>query len=135
MGAAPEQNAFNGGGLLVWIDKRNYIRVERGVWVDPDGTTTYRTPFVEHWKNGEMDGSIVPIADASLLKERSVYLRLERRKGEVRARVSADGQSWMDAVTPLNVDLPAAVRVGVDAVNTSKQPFAAQFEDFQLTAR
>jgi regulation of enolase protein 1 (concanavalin A-like superfamily) len=131
--ASSEQVAFHGGGILLWIDARTYIRVERGVWVDADGTTTCRTPFVEYWKHGDMDGSAVaPIADASLLKGRTAYLRLERRKGEVWARVSADGQSWTDAVAPLNVDLPSAVRVGVDAVNTSKEPFTVEFEELQL---
>jgi regulation of enolase protein 1 (concanavalin A-like superfamily) len=101
--------------------------------VDADGTTTMRTPFVEYWKNGRLDGSVVTIADASLLKDRSFYLRLERRKGEVRARVSADGRSWTDVVAPLNLDLPPAVRVGVDAVNTSKKPFTLEFEQLTLT--
>jgi serine/threonine protein kinase/WD40 repeat protein/regulation of enolase protein 1 (concanavalin A-like superfamily) len=131
--AAPSQVAAHAGGLLLWIDDRSYVRVERGVWVDADGTTTMRTPFVEYWKNGRLDGSVVAISDASLLKDRSFYLRLERRKGEVRARVSADGRSWTDAVAPLNLDLPPAVRVGADAVNTSKKPFTVEFERLTLT--
>jgi hypothetical protein len=35
-------------------------------------------------------------------------------------------------VTPLNVDLPKTVLVGVDAVNTSKEPFTVEFEDLKL---
>jgi regulation of enolase protein 1 (concanavalin A-like superfamily) len=130
--ASPAQIAFHGGGLLLWIDSRNYLRVERGVWVDRDGKATMLTPFVEFWRNGRLDGTVVATADASLLKGPSVYLRVERRKGEIRARVSADGKAWTDAVAPLNLDLPPTVRVGVDAVNTSRKPFTATFEELKL---
>jgi regulation of enolase protein 1 (concanavalin A-like superfamily) len=131
--AAPEQVAFHGGGILLRIDVRNCIRVERGCWAKADENTTWRTPFIEYWKNGRPNGPVVPLGDASPLQGRTAYLRLERRKGEVRARVSGDGRNWADAVAPLNVDLPPAVRVGVDAGNTSKEPFTVEFEELKRT--
>jgi serine/threonine protein kinase/WD40 repeat protein/regulation of enolase protein 1 (concanavalin A-like superfamily) len=124
---------FNGAGLILWLDARNYIRVERAAWTEPKtGKVHNHFPYLEHWKNGEYNRTIYRTEDVSF-PGRSVYLRLERRKGEVRAGISADGRNWTYPLTPLNVDLPSAVQVGVDAVNTSKEPFTAEFEELKLT--
>jgi regulation of enolase protein 1 (concanavalin A-like superfamily) len=134
-GAVPAEQGnfgFNGAGLILWLDARNYIRVERAAWTTvKDGVVHNHFPYLEHWKNGECDQAIHRTEDVAI-EGKSVYLRLERRKGEVRAGISADGRKWTYPLTPLNVDLPSAVRVGVDAVNTSKEPFTAEFEALQL---
>jgi hypothetical protein len=50
------------------------------------------------------------------------------------AAVSHDGTEWITQ-PPLRIDLPKTVRVGVDAVNTSKQPFVVEFDELRLTTR
>jgi regulation of enolase protein 1 (concanavalin A-like superfamily) len=131
--AEPGKTSFHGAGLIVWLDARSYVRVERGAWIRPDGDANVGLPTVEYWKNGRPNAAASWSAEGFRAEGRSAYLRLERRKGEIRAAISNDGRQWAYRSTPLNVDLPSAVRVGVDAVNTSKEPFTAEFEELKLT--
>ena len=128
--AGDAQFTMKGAGLVLWIDGRNYIRLQHAVPFTPDGP---QEPLTVEWlKNGMLPTSSWGSPElSSILKGRSVYLRLERRKGKVQARVSADGRKWIDVGPPVDVNMPAVVRVGVDAVNSSNLPFTAEFEDLQ----
>ena len=59
-------------------------------------------------------------------------MRLERRPGKVVASLSRDGTEWI-TLPPLRIDLPKTVRIGVDAVSTSKRPFVAEFDELKWT--
>lgn len=70
------------GGLLVWKNARNYVRLERGI----------------HFKNNlyfgaAVDGNFIEIAD-DYVEGDAIWLRLERRSSTYSASYSLDGQQW-----------------------------------------
>jgi WD40 repeat protein len=131
--SAAKGTSFNGAGLLLWIDHENYVRLERDIFSKSGGKFFSFPPLFEYWRNGKlMTGSFA--TDVPFFKGRSTYLRLERRAGTLVASVSHDGAEWI-ALAPLRIDLPKTVRVGVDAVNTSKRPFVVEFDELKLTTK
>jgi WD40 repeat protein len=132
--ASPGKTAFNGAGLLLWIDHENYIRLERNIWSEGTGSLRCYPPLFEYWRNGKNMNTNPPAIDASFFKGRSTYLRLERRQGTIRAACSHDGKEWI-TLPPLDVDLPPTVRVGVAAVNTSREPFTVEFDELKWTTK
>jgi regulation of enolase protein 1 (concanavalin A-like superfamily) len=54
--------------------------------------------------------------------------------GNLVASVSHDGTEWI-TLPPLRIELPKTVRVGVDAVSTSEQPFVVEFSELRLTTK
>jgi regulation of enolase protein 1 (concanavalin A-like superfamily) len=132
--ASQAKTAFNGAGLLLWIDPENYIRLERNVWGDGTASLRCYPPLFEYWRNGKYMNTNPAGLDASFFKGRSTYLRLERRQGTIRAAMSHDGKEWI-TLPPLDVELPLTVRVGVAAVNTSKEPFTVEFDDWKMTTK
>jgi len=124
---------FNGAGLLLWDSDKNYLRLERDVWVTPQGVRQSYGPLFEYWKDGKnmkpKGGSPRPF-----YKGRSTYLRITRRGDDVRVAVSHDGVEWIE-VDSVTAQLPKRVRVGVAAINTSKNQFTVEFAEFKLTGK
>jgi regulation of enolase protein 1 (concanavalin A-like superfamily) len=128
----PEADPFNGAGLLLWADNENFLRLERNVWTTPDGGHSSYQPLFEYWKNNT---DLTPGTPSStpFFTGSSTCLRLTRQGNQVRAAVSSDGVNWIET-DPVTVQFPAKINVGVDAINTSKQPFSVEFTEFKLTA-
>jgi regulation of enolase protein 1 (concanavalin A-like superfamily) len=122
--------AYHGGGLLLWQDDRNYLRLERAAVNDPDGA-------VIHYANFELreDGQRVDTEQSAMeIPDRDTYLRLERRGGRVFASTSEDGVQW-HAFQPLTVDLRKEIRLGLSAINTSTERFKAVFSELEVFKR
>jgi regulation of enolase protein 1 (concanavalin A-like superfamily) len=120
----PGHVAYQAGGLLLWADNRNYVRLERAA-LNRDGAVQPLAAF-EARARGELAGARacdVPNGDA--------WLRLERRGNRLLGSISADGRQWT-SLEPLEVDFPAKLRVGVTAVNTARQPLSVRFEELQI---
>jgi tetratricopeptide (TPR) repeat protein len=79
--AMPDRPAI--GGLLLWQDKANYLRLTWGQH-GPDQVT-----FA-----GALDNRNLVIGRGCLPNAGRVMLRLERRRDQVRALCSADGRQW-----------------------------------------
>lgn len=126
----PEADPFNGAGLLLWADDENFLRLERNVWTTSHGGHSSYQPLFEYWKN---DKDLTPCAASNrpFFTGSSTYLRLTRRGNQVRAAVSGDGVNWIET-DPVTVQFPEKIEVGVDAINTSKQPFNVEFTGFKL---
>lgn len=128
-----DRYAYHGAGLLLMKDKKTYIRLAHAAVARPD---------LQHglkYANFELreDGSPVhtDAHDAYPLEEEQMaYLRLERHGDRVAGAVSADGIKWR-YLDPKTVLLPAKVEVGVDAVSTAKEPFAARFSGLKVFQR
>jgi regulation of enolase protein 1 (concanavalin A-like superfamily) len=120
---------FVGAGLVLMVDDRNYVRLERATGVFGDGKVS---PYV----NWEMrtDGKLVPIDGTKPLikEEKATYLRLQRKGGRLLASISQDGQKWTD-LPPAGLPLLSAVKVGVVA-GSSSSSFWPRFDGFQLRA-
>jgi WD40 repeat protein/serine/threonine protein kinase len=129
----PGKDGFNGAGLLLWIDHENYLRLERNAWFDAlAGKLAWYPPLFEYWQNGKRLDTNPGGTTEPFFKGRSTYFRLQRRQGTILASVSHNGKEWI-ALEPLRIALPKRMRVGVAAVNTSKQPFVVEFSELKLT--
>ena len=122
--SVPDRVAYQAGGLLLWSDNRNYIRLERAA-LQRDGAVQPLAAF-EMRLRGEL-------ADAhpAVAPDQDIYLRLERRGNQFRAAFSTDGRQWTP-LEPLQAPLPAKVRIGVAAVNAARQPLSLRYEEFRV---
>lgn len=118
---------FVGAGLLLMKDDNTYIRLERAALVKGGEVKTYA-----NWEL-RTDGKWV-LAGAERvqpLEDKPTYLRLARKGDKLLASVSHDGKEWKE-LKPLDVKLPAKVKIGVSAGGTSMDVFAPRFDQFQL---
>jgi regulation of enolase protein 1 (concanavalin A-like superfamily) len=127
--------SFNGAGLLLWQDEKNYLRLERNSYRIPEqNLSVCYPPLLELYSDGQyMDTNPDPELD-TFFKGRSTYLRLERQGDKVRASLSEDGKKW-SFVKELHVDFPKKLRVGVAAINTSAEPFKVEFDELKITSK
>jgi RNA polymerase sigma factor (sigma-70 family) len=123
-GTVPGRLPYQAGGLLVWSNRNQYIRLERAA-IQRDGAAQSGVAF-ELREKGQLGA-----AHWVAFGEQDAHLRLQRRGQQFLGSVSADGQQWT-ALPSLTLPLPAKVRVGVAAVNTAQQPLAVRFENLRL---
>jgi hypothetical protein len=94
------------GGLLLWKDNENYLRLTRGVFARQDVALT-----------GCLEGEDVAVGRglAPIAAQGQLHLRLQWRAGQVAAFCSADGTQWFAVGrTPFPVQGP--IQVGVHAI-------------------
>ena len=96
----------------------------------PHGEHSSYLPLFEYWKDDQDLTQGAP-SNKPFFKGRSAYLRLTRQGNQIRAAVSNDGVDWMET-DPVTVQFPQIINVGIDAINTSKQPFTVEFTEFKL---
>ena len=115
-----------GSGLLLWVDGNTFLRLERAGWYGRRPSTLYA-----NWEVRE-DAKLKDTKhNFPSLSAAATYLRLERRGNQILPSYSEDGQNWID-VKPLDIELPAKVKIGVLAGSTTSRPFAPIFDQFQL---
>jgi S1-C subfamily serine protease/regulation of enolase protein 1 (concanavalin A-like superfamily) len=122
----PKSVPFNGGGLLVWLDQGNYIRLERA--------SMYRSGRVMGFLNFESrEGGTKAQAHnkGGLDPKQDLWLRIKRHGNEISGSLSPDGKTWED-LKPMDIDWPARLKVGVDVINSSGDPMTVQFHNFVL---
>jgi regulation of enolase protein 1 (concanavalin A-like superfamily) len=132
-GTVPGAYPFNGAGLLLWDNSENYLRLERNVWTTSHGEHSSYLPLFEYWKD-DKDVTLGTPSAKPFFTGPSTYLRMTRQGNQIRAAVSNDGVKWVEA-TPITVQFPQKIKVGVDAINTSKQRFNVEFAEFKLVAQ
>lgn len=93
---------------------------------------------LEYWRDSKSvkvrDAPNSRVPDRRILKENAVYLRLTRRGNKVLSAWSKDGTEWTDH-SEATVTLSRKLLVGVYALNASRAPCQAEFEDFKITAQ
>jgi regulation of enolase protein 1 (concanavalin A-like superfamily) len=118
---------FQGAGLILWQDPKNYARLERTVRTARGRAVVASEALLEIIQNGKMVVfSYPPVPDQPL------FLRIQRLAGTLDFMFSPDGRRWASH-RKLAVVFPAKLQVGLVASNMSKQPLSAQFEQFLLT--
>ena len=126
---------FNGAGLLVWQDAKNYIRMERNrYWVAGQGKYACYPPLLEYFKDGQYQNTDPDPTLDEFFKGKSTWLKLQRRGDKVTASYSHDGQEWTE-VKEIDAELAKKLKVGVAVVNTSAKSFAAEFAERKLTTK
>ncbi len=123
----PTRRPFHGAGFLLWLDEKNYIRLERAEMVYEGSNLSYAS--FESRMNGEFlrqgNASEMPLTAGA------IYLRLERRGGMVYAATSTDGIQWL-SMQRIEIELPKMVFLGVAAGHNTSSPFEAVFEEFKV---
>jgi len=119
---------FNGAGILLWADAKNYVRLERAALTRGEELRHYMN--FELRKNGDM-ADIPALDQARDIPDQATYLRLERRGGQLIASTSQDGLQWQ-SWAPMTDEFPKELKIGVDAINSATGPFTAEFSNFQV---
>ncbi|HBI46073.1 MAG TPA: hypothetical protein DDY78_24940, partial [Planctomycetales bacterium] len=122
---------FVGAGLVLMIDDRTYLRVERAAAVFASAGKA--SPYANmEWR---IDGKLRPINGATppIPEDGPAYLRLQRRSSQLLASNSQDGVKW-NALPSMGVPLPPIVKVGLTAGTSSAAPFRPLYDAFKLTA-
>lgn len=120
----PRGVPYTGAGIIVWSDSDNFIRLERGALLRNNkvGTTV---AFEE--REGGYRGAVHNITS----KPGPVYLRLERKGSRILGAVSFDDSAWRN-LKPIDTVWPTKLKVGLTAISSSGEPFAAQFTEYSL---
>jgi flagellar biosynthesis GTPase FlhF len=127
---------FQSGGLLLWLDEKNYVRVERAgkFWLGPSGGLLPLV-IVENCTEGKEGKPVEKILNG----HGPVRLRLESRRqkktgvNEIICSFSTDKdhKTWIKLKQfPLEVE--ETVQIGISASNVSKNECTVRFEDFKV---
>jgi regulation of enolase protein 1 (concanavalin A-like superfamily) len=122
----PRSVPYNGGGLLVWLDQGNYIRLERGAMYRNGrvmGLLIFESRENGTKAQGHNKGGLDPRTD--------LWLRVERKGNVIAGFFSRDGKEW-DALEPMEVEWARTLKVGVDAINSSGDPMTVRFHDYVI---
>jgi serine/threonine protein kinase/formylglycine-generating enzyme required for sulfatase activity/regulation of enolase protein 1 (concanavalin A-like superfamily) len=135
---AAELNQWASGGLLIWKDEKNFIRLERAQRISDGQLREFC--FLYAYRDGKpyldptTQQAVANRADLASPRT-STHLRLERRQGKFYPSLSEDGgKTWKaHPYGSFAMDFPARSKVGVAAVGLTGQPVIVQFEDFRIT--
>jgi S1-C subfamily serine protease len=117
---------YQGAGLILWQDPKNYVRLERGVQSTRGRVSLTSEALLEIVKGGKnIAYEYPPVLDQPL------YLRMQRIDGAFTFLFGPNGKQWVTH-QKLAVTFPNKLQVGLVASNMSKQPLAARFEEFEL---
>jgi serine/threonine protein kinase len=118
---------YHGAGLLLMQDEQTYVRLERACYV-----AEARIVYVccEIRLGGRIVSSLLPVTH-QLEEEADVVLRLERIGDRILSAFSQGGGNWVYLETKA-LPLPPSLLVGVAAINTSVQVFAAEMRWLRL---
>lgn len=123
-GVTPKAVPVNAGGLFVWRDPQNYIRLERMIMFK-NGRLHSFINFEE--REGGHRGAMHNVA----LPSGTVYLRLQRKGNQITAAVSQDGETY-DRLRPIDTTWPSKLKVGLLAINSCADPMTVTFDKFNI---
>jgi regulation of enolase protein 1 (concanavalin A-like superfamily) len=119
---------FQSGGLVLYQDKNNFLRLERMASIVTARLTPMHRILVEAVRDGQH--AIVPIwLD---VPEGDTKLILIRRKGRIRCLFVPNGSNSLHTFREFALSFPTKVKVGLVASNISAQSFSATFQGFAL---
>lgn len=124
----PENGFFRSGTLLIWQDDGTFVRLDSAC-ADRGASGYDFFCYLHVFKNGDrtVNEQLRPLKDAPTV------LRLERQDGRVSASFSQDdGKSWR-SFGQKTMDFSSRLKAGVAALNATKSPFSATFEDLKIT--
>jgi regulation of enolase protein 1 (concanavalin A-like superfamily) len=127
----PGRPAYQGAGLVLALNLNNYIRLERGTFIQPGA------PQSPPYANFEvrLNGQVVRIGqttDFTLTEGRPTYFKIEKQGESILGFVSEDGKQWY-ALGEKNLPPSEKLMVGVAAINASDAPLTPQFSEHKLT--
>jgi len=131
------------GGLLLWHDKENYLRLDRGTRgtreISFQGCIGNQDLIIGRGRLAIGDSEFGDSGTRNL-KDAAVWLRLEQVDDRVRALCSADGKAWF-SVGQIDFPTTGPLQVGLHAIGMIDRTIyhgaypdgaAIRFESFQL---
>ena len=127
---APNRPAYQGAGVFIMLDNRNYIRLERAAYIKPNTTQPIHIMSFEARLNGAVQ-RFGAAPDNRVEAKTPLYFRMERHAKKVYGAVSQDGEEWqvLDIKT---LSGEPKLTTGIFAVNLSTNEFSPQFEGFKV---
>jgi regulation of enolase protein 1 (concanavalin A-like superfamily) len=124
-GSAAGKYSF--AGLLLWLDEKNYLRLERAIEGDSD------TPFV--WLERFTNGKSV-LKEMKPLEDVDTNLRVVRKGNQFTFLFDqrGEGKDWTEMHAE-DIQLPAKLSVGVAAVNTTNREFSVTLTSLKLDTK
>ena len=122
---------YQGAGLVMALDNRNYLRLERAVYVGNDQQNHHYINF-EVRLNGQVS-RIGQSTDFPVPENVPVMLRLKKRGNQVQGQVNVTGQNWEQVGIKTFTD-GDKFQTGVAAVNATNAPLTVQFENIKVTS-
>ena len=116
---------FQGAGLLLWQDEKNFVRFERTKGSTGEITLSHRI-LVEIYKNGKEVG-----LNYDDIPEKPVALVAMRKGASLKLLFALPGEQ-LHTFQEISIDFEKEIYVGVAAANLSKRPFQAKLEEFRL---
>lgn len=120
------KHSFVSSGLLLWIDDKNFLRLDRAA------VGGAAAPFV--WAERFQDGRSAAQKLTPLSEDRDTWLRIAYKEGKLTLSFSDDGKQWSDVLTE-ETKLSEKVKVGVLAINTTTVTFAPTLEEFKVATK
>lgn len=115
------------GGILVWSDSNNFIRLERAALLRANKITPH-VAFLE------LECGYGGAVYTNPLKSGDCFLRLARKGSRISGAISYNGTRWQD-LKPIDIGWPSKLKVGLLAISTSSSPFSVTFEEFDLKVK
>jgi regulation of enolase protein 1 (concanavalin A-like superfamily) len=120
---------YHGAGLLIWLDRDNYIRFERAAILR--GQQPFYYVNLEQRRYAD-----VTVSKGTATPGGPISLRLERSGSSITAAYKPEGQEWVTIPIVLSVRRwGASLKAGVVAVNTSTDPLAAEFRNLRIETK
>jgi len=123
----PKSVPSNGGGIVVWNNSDNFIRLERFA-IGRRGKITPFIVFLEREAGYQGAEHNVGYAGGDC------YLRMERRGSRIMASTSTNGAKWK-RLKPIDTLWPSELKVGLTVANSNSEPLTVKFEEVVLTGK
>ncbi len=124
----PSRGAYQGAGLLILKDDRTYLRLDRATYWDGKANRVYGNFEVR--KNGKLE-RLGMFADLRLEAGKDTWLKIERKANTFSAHATQEAGKWQ-TLGEKSVEMPAQLRAGVTAINTSRQVFGPKFSELKV---
>jgi regulation of enolase protein 1 (concanavalin A-like superfamily) len=126
---------YNGAGLVVFADEKNFVRLERAALQGAGQSVAY--PNFEIRVDGRLEG-IGVAGGVAVDRAKPMWLKLERHGDEIRGAISQDGGEHWQEGAPKKLTAKAwaqegAIKAGVAAISTATKPFTAVYSDLSVT--
>lgn len=132
-GLEPGRKPYQGAGILLMHDDKNYATLMRAALADGAGGTVFRYANFELRKDAKLERFGHP-RDFTIPGNGDTWLRIERHGAVILGSASHDGEQWTSLPTK-KIDLPKELRIGIAAVNSTNVPFDPQFSELKLFSR
>jgi regulation of enolase protein 1 (concanavalin A-like superfamily) len=123
-----ERRAYHGAGFIIYGDDRTYVRLDRATYWDGSANQVYAN--FELRKDGKIDRFGLP-EDLRIESGKDTWLKIQRKGNQFFGHATQEQGKWRDLGNK-TIDLPAKLRIGVAAINTSLQSFAPTFSELKI---